>query len=62
MLRLKDFWQASMTILRRELTGEQIDSEFVLNNPDVKVTAFFPNISNAEIIVVLEGDEEDEES
>jgi len=62
MLRLKDFWEASMTILRRELTGEQIDSEFVLNNPDANVIAFFPNISDAEIVVVLEGDEEDEES
>ena len=61
MLRLKDFWQASMTILRRELTGERIDSEFVINNPDAKVAAFFPNISNAEIVVVLEGDEEDED-
>lgn len=61
MIKLADFWEASMTILRRELTGEQIDSEFVIKNGDVGVKAFFPNISNAEINVILEGDDEYDE-
>ena len=61
MIKLADFWEASMTILRRELTGEQIDSEFVMKNGDVGVKAFFPNISNAEINVILEGDDEYDE-
>ena len=61
MIKLADFWEASMTILRRELTGGQIDSEFVMKNGDVGVKAFFPNISNAEINVILEGDDEYDE-
>lgn len=60
-MNLETFWEASMTQLRRVKNNELIDSDFVIANGRMNVTAFFPNITTCEIMVVLEGDDEDEE-
>ncbi len=56
MIRLEDFWSASMTQLRRVSTNELMTSEFIIANKDAKVHSFFPNITTCEIMVVLVGD------
>ena len=60
MLKLEDFWSASMTQLRRVSTNELLDSNFIIANGDKEVQAFFPNISSAEIMVILVGDDDEE--